>query len=89
MTSQGYYGINEHAGRETETPHGFPTRFAAAISILLALSFVEATPQMAFDPVSPRPEQYVPSACGAEAVARAQRELDPDRPRPPSPTALS
>jgi hypothetical protein len=35
----------------------------------------------------PRTEQRAPSACGAEAVARAQREVN--RSRQPSPNAFS
>ncbi len=58
--------------------------------ILVALTFVDATPRMALDAEfteQPRTEQRAPSACGAEAVARAQREVN--RSRQPSPSAFS
>lgn len=89
MTSQWPYEGDDDAVRETETPLGFPTRVAAAIVILVALTFLDATPRLAIDAVNaqPRTEQFVPSACGADAVARAQREVN--RSREPGPTALS
>ena len=89
MTSQWQVEFDD-AGRPTETSRGFPARIAAAIVILATLMFVDATPRMALDAESDkqsRTEQHTPSACGAEAVARAQREVN--RPRPPSPTAFS
>ena len=88
MTSHWQAEFDE--GRQTETSRGFPARLAAAIVILATLTFVDAMPQMA--PRSeqaepPRTERAMPSACGAEAVARAQREVL--RLPPPSPTALT
>ena len=89
MTSQWQVELDD-AGRQTEASRGFPARIAAAIVILVALMFVDATPRLALDSEPSersRTEQSTPSACGAEAVARAQREVN--RSRPPSPTALS
>ena len=89
MTSQWQVELDD-AGRQTETSRGFPARLAAAIIILVALMVIDATPRMALDAElieQPRTEQHAPSACGAEAVARAQREVN--RSRPPSPSALS
>ncbi len=89
MTSQWPHESNDDAVRATETPLGFPTRVAAGIVTLVALTFLDATPRLAIDPVDaqPRTEQFVPSACGADAVARAQREVN--RSREPGPTALT
>ena len=87
MTSQWQLEIDD-AGRQTETSRGFPAHVAAAIAILAALTFADVTPQMALGPepaALPRTERTMPSACGAEAVARAQREVLGIR--PPSPTA--
>ncbi len=89
MTSQWQVEFDD-AGRQTETSRGFPARPAAAIVILVALTLVDATPRIALDAEfteQPRTEQGTPSACGAEAVARAQREVN--RSRQPSPSALS
>ena len=89
MTSQWQVEIGD-GWRPAETPRGFPARIAAAIVILAALTFVDATPQMARGSgpgEQPRAERSMPSACGAEAVARAQREVLGIR--PPSPTAYS
>jgi len=83
MTSQWQVEIDD-AGQCAQTPRGFPARIAAAIVIVAALVLVDASPQMA--PESERIEQERPSACGAEAVARAQRELDR---RVPAQAALS
>ena len=89
MTSQWPYESNDDAVRAKQTPVGFPTRLAAAIVTFVALTFLDATPRLAIDAIDaqPRTEQFVPSACGAEAVARAQREVN--RSREPGPTALS
>jgi hypothetical protein len=89
MTSQWQVELDD-AGRQTETSRGLPARPAAALLILVALTFVDATPRMALDAEfieQPRTEQRAPSACGAEAVARAQREVN--RSRQPSPSAFS
>ena len=89
MTSQWQVELDE-AGRQTETSRGLPARPVAALLILVALTFMDATPRMALDAEftgQPRTEQGAPSACGAEAVARAQREVN--RGRQPSPSALS
>jgi hypothetical protein len=89
MTSQWQVEFDD-AGRQTGTSPGFPARLAAAIVMLVALTLVDATPRIALDAEfteQPRTEQPAPSACGAEAVARAQREVN--RSRQPSPTALS
>jgi cell division protein ZapA (FtsZ GTPase activity inhibitor) len=89
MTSQWQVELDD-AWRQTETSRGFPARPAAAIVILVALMVIDATPRMALDAEfieQPRTEQRAPSACGAEAVARAQREVN--RTRQPSPSAFS
>lgn len=89
MTSQWQFEIDD-AGQPTETSRGFPARIAAAIAILAALTFADATPQMgrSSEPAAqPNTERTMPSACGAEAVARAQREVLGIR--PPSPAALA
>lgn len=89
MTSQWQVELDD-AGRQTETSRGLPARPAAALLVLVALTLVDATPRMALDAEfieQPRTEQPAPSACGAEAVARAQREVN--RTRQPSPSALS
>ena len=89
MTSQGQFEIDD-AGTQTATSRGFPARIAAAIAILATLTLVDATPQMALrsEPAAQPPtERTLPSACGAEAVARAQREVLGVR--APSPAALT
>ena len=89
MTSQWRFEIDDTEQR-TETSRGFPARIAAAIAILAALTFVDAAPQMALRSESaaqPRTERPMPSACGAEAVARARREVLGIR--PPSPAAYA
>ncbi len=73
MTSQWQVEIDD-AGQRAQTPRGFPARIAAAIVIVAALVLVDGSPQIAAE--SERAEQDRPSACGAEAVARAQREVD-------------
>ena len=86
MTSQWQLEIDD-TGRQAETSRGFPARIAAAIAILAALTFVDATPQMTLGSGTreqPNPERTMPSACGAEAVARAQRELLGIRPASPA-----
>lgn len=83
MISQWLYRIDDEAGRAIETSHGFPTRMAAAIVILAAAAFADTTPLMPMDAgfvQRARGEQQAPSACGAEAVARA-REIDQSRQR--------
>ena len=92
MTSQWQVRWQAHidrAGRPAEASRGFPARIAAAIVMLAALTFVDATPQLVLDSAAapPRTERPMPSACGAEAVARAQREVLGIRLR--APTALS
>lgn len=81
MTSQWPYESNDDAVHARQTPLGFPTRMGAAIVTLVALTFLDATPHLGLDAgqAQPRAEQYVPSACGAEAVARAQREVNRSR----------
>ena len=89
MTSQWQIEIGDGA-RSAEMSRGFPARIAAAIVILAALTFMDATPQMASgsEPANQaHAERTMPPACGAEAVARAQREVLGIR--PPSPTAYS
>jgi hypothetical protein len=89
MTSQWQVELDD-AGRQTETSRGFPARLAAAIVILVALTLIDSTPRIALDAEfteQPRSGQGAPSACGAEAVARAQREVN--RTRQPSPSAFS
>ncbi|HVE89204.1 MAG TPA: hypothetical protein VNA44_05835 [Burkholderiaceae bacterium] len=79
----------DRARRPAEGSRGFPARIAAMIVMLAGLTFADATPQMGLDVAveQRRTERPVPSACGAEAVARAQREVLGIR--PPAPTALS
>jgi len=89
MTSQWQVELDD-AGRQTATSRGFPARLAAAIAILAVLALVDTTPHLALDAEFTEQrstEQRAPSACGAEAVARAQREVN--RGRQPSPSALS
>ncbi len=85
MTSRWPLEIDD-AERQTETSRGLPARISAAIAIFAALTFVDATPQITLGSGTteqPRAERTMPSACGAEAVARAQREVLGIR--PPSP----
>ena len=75
-------------GRQTEASCGFAARIAAAIAILAAVTFVDVTSETSLGSGSPaqgRGERTEPSACGAEAVARAQREVLGIR--PPAPPA--
>ena len=72
MVSQWPVDIDDGRQR-AQTPCGFPARIAAAIVIVAALVFVDGSQQLA--PESQRTEQDRPSACGADAVARAQRAL--------------
>ena len=46
MTSQWQVELDD-AGRQTETSRGLPARPAAALLILVALTFIDATPRMA------------------------------------------
>jgi hypothetical protein len=88
MTSQWQLNTDD-TGRPTETSRGLE-RIASAIAILAALTFVDATPQLVLGsrPSEPlRAERAMPSACGAEAVARAQREVLGIRPPAPAATA--
>ena len=85
MTSQWRFEIDDTEQR-TETSRGFPARIAAAIAILAALTLVDAAPQMTLrsEPAAQPPTgRSMPSACGAEAVARAQREVLGVRPSIP------
>ncbi len=89
MTSQWQLEIDD-TEQPTKTSRGFPARIAAAIAILAALTFVDATPQLILGPSAteqPWAERTMPSACGAEAVARAQREVLGIR--PPSPAEIA
>ena len=84
MTSLWQFEIDDTEQQTTTS------RSAAAIAILAALTFVDATPQVAMrsEPsLQQRVERPMPSACGAEAVERAQREVLGIR--PPSPTAYA
>ena len=72
MTSQWQLEIDD-SGQSAQTRRGCPARIVAAIVTVAALVLVDGSPQMAQE--SPRTEQDRPSACGADAVARAQREL--------------
>ena len=74
-------------GRQTEASCGHAARIAAAIAILAAVTFVDATPQMSLGSATSdqgSAERTMPSACGAEAVARAQREVLGVRPPAPA-----
>ena len=85
MASQWQIEI-ENEGRQTEASCGHAERIAAAIAILAAVTFVDATPQMSSGSAvseNRRSERPMPSACGAEAVARAQREVLGIRPPDP------
>ena len=76
--------------RQTEASCGSAARIAAAIAILAAVTFLDATPAMSVGSTPPehgRAERTEPSACGAEAVARAQREVL--KVRPPEPPAYA
>lgn len=84
MVSQWQVAIDD-AQQPAEAPRAAPARIAAAIAIFAALTFADATPMIALDsiPTVARPaQQPMPSACGAEAVARAQREVPRLRPSP-------
>ena len=70
MISQWQVEIDDGRQR-AQTPCGFPARIAAAIVIVAALVLVDGSRQM--EPESQRTEQDRPSACGADAIARAQR----------------
>ncbi len=73
MTSHGHYEINDRAERGAETSHGFPTRVAAGVVILVALVFVDATPRMVPDAIvnaQPITKKAAPSACGADSAAQ-------------------
>lgn len=83
MTSQWQVEMDE-SDEHAQASRGFPARIAAAIAIAAALLLVDRSTQMA--PESSRIEQDRPSACGADAVARAQREVTP---RIPTPSGLS
>ena len=74
MVSQWPVEIDD-GGQRAQTPCGFPARIAAAIVIVAALVLVDGSKEMA--PESQRTEQDRPSACGADAVARAQRGFPP------------
>ena len=78
MTSQWQLEISGDEAQQTQVAYGFPARLAVGIVILATLTLVDATPQMTLhsEPAEPaRAERPMPSACGAEAVARAQREV--------------
>ena len=72
MTSQWQVEIDDD-GRVAQMSRGFPARIAAAIVMVAVLVLVDESPQMT--PEAERTERDRPSACGADAVARAQREL--------------
>jgi hypothetical protein len=72
MTSQWLVDIDDD-GQVAQASRGFPARIAAALVIAVALVLVDGSLQMT--PETERVEQDRPSACGADAVARAQREL--------------
>ena len=72
MTSQ-WQVQNDESGQSAQTPRSFPARIAAAIVIAAALVLIDGSPQMAHD--SQRTGHDRPSACGADAVARAQQQL--------------
>ena len=85
MTSQ-WQLETDGEGRQTEASCGFAARIAAAIAILAAVTFANVFPQMSLDSAPSaheRAERIEPSACGAEAVARAQREVLGIRPPAP------
>jgi hypothetical protein len=89
MASQWQLEI-DNEGRQTEASCGLAARIAAAIAILAAVTFLDATPQMSLGSGGSehrRVDRPMPSACGAEAVARAQREVL--RIRPPDPPAYA
>ena len=76
---------------ETDNAQARPSLVVPAIAILAALTFADAalrvTSKSTATPAQPRSEHPMPSACGSEAVARAQQEID--RAPRPSVTALS
>ncbi|HVG04024.1 MAG TPA: hypothetical protein VM937_03695 [Burkholderiaceae bacterium] len=79
----------DRGGRPADVSRGFPVRIAAMIVMLVGLTFADATPKMDLDLAvqQRRTERPMPSACGAEAVGRAQREVLGIR--PPAPIVLS
>lgn len=90
MTSHGQYAV-EDAGHATGTSPAVPTRLALALLITATLALVDTMPRLtserSLDSII-RSQQYVPSACGADAVARAQREIESSRARRDTPTAI-
>jgi len=91
MTTHGQYGM-EDAVPAIEPSHAVPARFAVTLLILATLTFMDTTPRLtserSLDSIF-RSQEYVPSACGADAVARAQREIESNRARRDAPTAIS
>ncbi|MEP6609633.1 MAG: hypothetical protein ABJA83_13265 [Burkholderiaceae bacterium] len=94
MISHGRFESVHPAGRTPARPHTFPTHFAAALAVLVALTSIDATPRMMLELVGDtqlRIDHYMPSACGAEALARdrARRESDSKSVKQEAATELS
>ena len=77
--------------KETNNARARPSLVVAAIVILAVLTFADAavrvTSKSTAAPAQHRSQHSMPSACGSEAVARAQQEID--RAPRPSVTGLS
>ncbi len=91
MILQGQYEIR-NAEHTDEIYQDASARYAVALLILTTLTFVDATPRLTAEraiDLKRQSREYVPSACGADAVARAQREIESNRARRDTPTAIS
>lgn len=91
MTSHGQYGT-EDAAHANGASHAVPPRFALALLIMSTLALADTMPRLTSERSLEsiiRSQEYVPSACGADAVARAQREIELNEARRETPTAIS
>ncbi|MBA2548568.1 MAG: hypothetical protein H0V16_08950 [Burkholderiaceae bacterium] len=90
MILQGQYEIR-NAEHTDEIYQGASARYAVALLILTTLTFIDATPRLTAEraiDLKRQSQEYVPSACGAEAVARAQKQIS-NTARQESATAIS
>ena len=91
MILRGQYEIR-NADHTAEIYQGAAARYAVALLILTTLTFIDATPRLTAEraiDLKRQSQEYVPSACGAEAVARAQRQIESDTARQERATAIS
>jgi len=91
MTSHGQYGT-EGAAHAINASYAVPPRLGLALLIMATLALVDTMPRLTLErslESIPRSQEYVPSACGADAIARAQREIELNRVRRETPTAIS